>query len=564
VTATNDRPARPWEYLVGLLVIATVLALTHVRAIRHGMCFDEPSWLFHFGHRILNGDVPYRDFVFTDGPLPVWLDAGFQRMLGAKYYASLYAGLFVEILRVFGVWTLARRFADGRAAALLAVACAVDPMFSDTYHAAGADASLFVTAAGLWIVLAARSEVTRARVYLAFAGVSLALLVATQAGTGLVAAALLAIATISLARRREAFTADRLISLWGAFAIGVIGVVVALGGKGALGGAFQQLVIDAWDKRDGFGFDLLVTVVLPAIVVGGTVIAAARDEEVSASTLGVLLAPIALVIALGLRYGRLDVFVDVPTALFAVTTALAISAPTRLRAWFGVEPMIAIGLGTLPMAAGVTSGADASVLVIAAILFALASSNLTRTAKTSLAAAFVVVAAVHGAVNVYEGRQLFARRATADGLRSETVVSSRNHSLRGIKLSRARRRGLELLEASVPARRTCFIHGDLPVLYTLLQCTNPTRIDATGAHFITDADAKTALDSLQRTPPDYLVVHDGWQGSNVVFEQGLRVLLSQYDSIGPIGVGLGPLAPRAAAQHDVISAVHVYRRKGAN
>jgi hypothetical protein len=103
------------------------------------------------------------------------------------------------------------------------------------------------------------------------------------------------------------------------------------------------------------------------------------------------------------------------------------------------------------------------------------------------------------------------------------------------------------------------------VLYTLLRCTNPTHIDTTGAAYITDADAKAALEILRRTPPDFFVVHERGESPNHVFDKGIRALLPQYDSIGTVGEGLGPkLAARAAATGDALDAARVYRRKGAN
>src|SRR6185436_4837201 len=72
---------------------AIAVATIAVRApfLHHGMTFSDASWFFHFGRRALQGDVPYRDYVFQVGPLPIYVDALFQKLFGGTYLVSLYA-----------------------------------------------------------------------------------------------------------------------------------------------------------------------------------------------------------------------------------------------------------------------------------------------------------------------------------------------------------------------------------------------------------------------------------------------------------------------------------------
>src|SRR5216683_2873756 len=73
--------------VIALVAITVGVIVTHVPFERHGMCFNDPSWYFHFGRRVLDGDVPYRDFVFQVGPLPIYTDAAFQKIFGSTYVA---------------------------------------------------------------------------------------------------------------------------------------------------------------------------------------------------------------------------------------------------------------------------------------------------------------------------------------------------------------------------------------------------------------------------------------------------------------------------------------------
>src|SRR5262245_46571188 len=94
----SERPARPvidrrlpvWTRkvpinAVALVAIAVFVLATHVRYALHGMCFHDPSWYFHFGNSTLHGAVPYRDYIFQVGPLPIYVDAGFQGVFGETY-----------------------------------------------------------------------------------------------------------------------------------------------------------------------------------------------------------------------------------------------------------------------------------------------------------------------------------------------------------------------------------------------------------------------------------------------------------------------------------------------
>src|SRR6266850_666751 len=86
----GDTWSRILRDVVAFLVIAIAMIVTHRPFIRHGFCFNDPGWYFHFGHRVFQGDVPYRDYVFQVGPLPVYVDAFFQKLFGSVYLASLY------------------------------------------------------------------------------------------------------------------------------------------------------------------------------------------------------------------------------------------------------------------------------------------------------------------------------------------------------------------------------------------------------------------------------------------------------------------------------------------
>ena len=150
-------------------------------------------------------------------------------------------------------------------------------------------------------------------------------------------------------------------------------------------------------------------------------------------------------------------------------------------------------------------------------------------------------------------------------------------------ISEPKRKAIEWLTSQVTPGSTCFVYGNLPVLYDLLDCKNPTRVDTTAPGALTAADAEEAIAALRRHPPDYLVAHDktamvpalpaaldgrleSYGGFNPEpireLHVGLRALLDQYEPVGMVGDILGAtLSEKLDALPDHASAIRLYRHK---
>ncbi len=600
--------------LSGLVVIAAAVVISHKPFILHGMCFNDPSWYFHFGHRVVvEGAVPYRDFVFQVGPLPIYVDAAFQGIFGSKYAASLYASLFIKVFRVWVVWAIARRLAGGRAASLLAIFCVLDPLFMFAHHWSTAYVHLFITSSGLFLLVASRAAGERwALAHLGLAGLFASLVMSARQSAAIMLALVLFAGAAVLVLRKE-LSRRRLAALAIGYAAGVALLAAALAALGALGPAIQQMFLDAPSKKGVHGITavldalsggalvmpehswivgFLVYLGLPAVIVAGVVHLAARERELSLQTIGLVIIPIAFYVGLLTRYAELNFFSDLPRMFFTVTTALAVLAPGRLRAWFGVPPLLAIAFGGLPLACDWAlemsypgrGWGDAPSLVLGVFLFTLATARLGGRAKTMLAGAIAAAAVINFVAAYRLDLNPFAKDTAGDGTRKETQFESSNGRLRGIRITQSRQFALEWLIRNVAPRSTCFVYGNLPVLYTLLKCKNPTRIDSTAADFITAADAEAAIAALRRRPPDYIIAHEkSWmnpplatelegkleryEGTNprasMIMHVGLRELLRQYVSVGTVGKDGMPdyLAAQAAKQWDIIDATRVYRKR---
>jgi hypothetical protein len=158
---------------VAFVVIAAVTVAIREPFLHHSVTFSDARF-FHFGRRALHGDVPYRDYVFQVGLLPIYVDVLFQKLFGTTYMASLYASLFIHVLRLFVLWALVRRLTGWRPAALLAVFGVCDAFFGWCHHWSWAYAQLFLSTAGLCFVAAtAATSERRVLVWLALAGFSM-------------------------------------------------------------------------------------------------------------------------------------------------------------------------------------------------------------------------------------------------------------------------------------------------------------------------------------------------------------------------------------------------------
>ncbi len=598
--------------LIALVAIALAVIATHASVLQRGMPFNDPAWYFHFGQRALDGDVPYRDYVFQVGPLPIYVDAGFQSLFGERYLSSLYAGMFVKIVRVWIVWAIARRLAGARAAALFAAFCVLDVTFGWIHHWSTPYSQLFLTASGLCFVCAARAEGRRAYVMLALAGLFAGLVVSARQSTAILIALLLFGSSLILLARREYFTARRVLALWGGYAAAFAIVFGALALLGASGPAVQQMFLDAPQKKSvsvlhstldaisggalvlhGFswwgGFLLLIG--LPAVLVGVMLSWSARGRAVSSVTFALLAVPVLVVVGMLSRHAALATIHDLPRTFLTATTALAVLLPARMRSWLGVEPIVALGLGGLALASdwanemsfpGRGWGDNVSTIV-GAVLLLLASGKLAGRLKLVLCAGFAVIGLVHFTVCKLRDVHPFTKDTAVESKLADNKWSSRNPVLRGLRVTEARKEILHWLEQQVPPGSTCFMYGNLIAVYDLLRCDNPTRVDTTIADFLSIDDAHEVIATLRAAPPAFLIAQEfsfanpslevELEGHTShyspvnpeaarVLHGGLRALLPQYESVGYINHVIGPaLEKQIEWAWDSVSGTRLYRRK---
>jgi hypothetical protein len=447
---------------------------------------------------------------------------------------------------------------------------------------------------------------------LALAGLFAGLVVSARQSTAILIARVLFAGPLLLLLRKEYFTPRRVLALWGGHAAALVLVFGALALLGTFGPAVQQMFLDAPQKKSvgalhstldaisggalvlhghSWWGGFLTLIALPAVLVGAVLYLGARREAVSSATVAVLALPALLVAGMLFRNAALATVHDLPRTFLTATTALAVLLPARMRRWFGVEPIVAVGLGGLALASdwanemsfpGRGWGDNVSTIV-GGVLLLLASARLPPRVKLAICAGFASIGLVHFSVCKLRDVHPFTKDTAVESTLADNKWSVRDPVLRGLRVTQARKEILHWLETQVPPGSTCFMYGNLVAVYDLLRCKNPTRVDTTIADFLSVDDARAVIATLRAAPPDVILAQEfsfanpslevelegrvtSYSPVNSeaarVLHSGLRSMLPQYESVGFLNDVIGPeLEKQIEWAWDSVSGTRLYRRK---
>jgi 4-amino-4-deoxy-L-arabinose transferase-like glycosyltransferase len=113
-TATPRVWVRTLDVLALIALSIAAFYLTFKAGMRGFYPFDQ-SIVFDGSYRVLQGQVPYKDFVMPFGPMVFWLHALFFRALGVTYFAYVFGAALVNVLAAWAsVIILRLLFPPGR------------------------------------------------------------------------------------------------------------------------------------------------------------------------------------------------------------------------------------------------------------------------------------------------------------------------------------------------------------------------------------------------------------------------------------------------------------------
>lgn len=121
-TAGSSR-RRGFDLLAMLLLLAGVCAMA-AQAVRHSIDLGDEGFLAHSAQRVLNGELPHRDFYSLQGPLSSMFAAAWSAVAGLGFLKLRVLGVLLHAAMVLLAYRITRRIAGGAwalAAALIVV-----------------------------------------------------------------------------------------------------------------------------------------------------------------------------------------------------------------------------------------------------------------------------------------------------------------------------------------------------------------------------------------------------------------------------------------------------------
>jgi hypothetical protein len=245
-------------------------------------------------------------------------------------------------------------------------------------------------------------------------------------------------------------------------------------------------------------------------------------------------------------------FYDFPRTFFSLTLAFGCCFPQLSQRLLGVPhplfPLItALVLGTVWAMQLSWVGRyyiDITLLIPLVFLLMAMSSKLSHAWKRTLSLCFLAVTIA-----------IFTHHIVSQSFGQATNQYWLHHPMTPVvKVNQEKAIALPLLQAAIQPGDSCFIYGSASVLYTLLQCDNPTRLDITNSDALTLKDAEQTVATLNSNPPQWLIdtgkgnfyitdLYDGSPNFYGPFNQagarelhaGLRSLLQHYQLVMTIG-----------------------------
>jgi hypothetical protein len=215
-------------------------------------------------------------------------------------------------------------------------------------------------------------------------------------------------------------------------------------------------------------------------------------------------------------------------------------------------------------------------------LLGLRTRRIQRAKKVIACAAFAAVGVVDAAWLAHRGYNPFAKDDMFEGMLADARFTSDAPAARGMGMDETKALVTAWLRARVHPGDSCFVYGTSSMLYDLLDCRNPTRLDITISEFFSVADGERAVHDLAAAPPKFIVAAEThWTNPDLavaftgddsiyftgpnpvaakVLHLGVRSLLDQYEVVGETAEALRPeLAAQAEAHPEKPHRFRLYR-----
>ena len=538
-----------------LLFLSLAIIISSLYRANRGLNWSDFGQIFHFGNRILNGDFPYRDFSYQTGFIAIFVNAFFQRLLGEYYFSSLVVGLLVKLFTLLALYFTLRQFTSRFISINICIALSLlSPELISSGHEYWVN--LFLTIAGLFIVIGCKNiESQNAYLYILLAGIYLGLTVGLRQSNGLLCILVTSVVILCHSLKYGKVYIQKIaLPLLAGVVVGLVAIACFLLLNQAMSPAIYELFIAAGEKKSfsaiagaldalsgGAFFGSSVTnVIIKTILYNVVPLAIIRGifslikspsnsspkQQALTNKIGWFLIPIITIVGIAIQeiarlgsssnhsIGQILAEIlnyDIPRLSLSIGLLIVCFFPKKTEAFLGLSaPILAIlvaftmgSVWSMQMSWVGRSYVSTRMLIALVMLIAIASTQIPNTWKKRLSTAFLLVA-----IAVFSS-QIISHSLGQEGLDVgfyKQANYSLNHPMtKFITVTKEKATAFNMLRQYIKPGDSCFIYGSAPILYTLLDCKNPTRNDVAYADAVTLNDARSAVAALKANPPEWII-----------------------------------------------------------
>lgn len=541
--------------LTTLIFLLIAIVTTSLIGSTKGMNWSDTSQIFYFGNRIVHGEIPYRDFPYQTGFIPLFVEAAFQHLIGEIYISSLLVGLLVKVATFLILYVVLRQFVTRLISANIALGLSL----LNTHLVAGGNhtwVNLFLSIAFLLIIRAFHGDTSRKRsqFYIICLGFIIALIVGMRQSDGLLFILLILVVNFAyFIRNPRNYLLNLILPFSLGLALGFTLLVGFLSYHQTIKPAFYELFIAAGERKnfsaisgliDAFSggslysnsfknmvvkmilFNLIpILITITILILMGFIPVLNLRQKPYLHTVGILFIPILIIMGIAVR--KLGIFnityenynlskivseimvYDVPRVFLSFTFLISCIFPKKIKELLGISPIIfsifaALTLGKIWANQMSWLGRDyiaTTILIFLFMLITLSSELISIRDKKFLSLVFLLVVV-----------SVFSRQLLTNSLGQEIGAGSKsaNYSLKHpmtklITVSQEKATTFSMLRQNIKPGDSCFIYGSAPILYTLLDCKNPTNLPLAYSDALTLTTAYKTVAELKTHSPDWII-----------------------------------------------------------
>ncbi len=236
VQRSSAHPQAPRWHIPALMAGVAALALWRLNS---GIDLGDEGFMAHCAARVMEGQVPHRDFYSLQGPLSSMILAGWSKVVGLSFLKLRVLGALIHGGMVLLTYLIARRVSDPRWALAAGAASIIIGLPHMRFAPLAVWQGLALSMLTVWLALRSVQDGNRKLAFASGITASLSLLVRHDQGAYMVLSILvLAAATRWVGRARF----NLLAWIAGALCVGLPAFLIAWA-TGALSGMWEQLVL---------------------------------------------------------------------------------------------------------------------------------------------------------------------------------------------------------------------------------------------------------------------------------------------------------------------------------